>query len=202
MSKLFYMAKEAALDEVCDLVDNEGFGLADVHDVVVETLGQDLHKHASEQDLEVRLGTEAFCYSFLKHASESFGNGELNGTDEENLIYVLAKVAADDSGSGDSESKPSLRQRAAKKVEAGKQRLADSKLGQKWKNMDPAKRNQLKGAGKGAAALGATIGTAAALKKGYDYLKDDDNKGQKKTAAEWEVENAIETLMAYDLLEY
>lgn len=89
----FYLAKYAALEDLAELIDS-GASLEDCTETISYTLGQELNKHASEEDIEVALGIEAACYDFLKEASEFYATHHVN--DEYSaMVSVLEKVAQD-----------------------------------------------------------------------------------------------------------
>lgn len=89
----YELGKRAALEDLFDVADELG-DINAVWGVVTDTLGQELEKNASQEDIALRLSTEAVCYSFLKEASQYYGEYDVQDH-EQALSDILVRVTED-----------------------------------------------------------------------------------------------------------
>lgn len=92
----FELGKEAAYSDFVELAE-KGHGFSDVMSLVSQTLSAELEKTASEEEVDYRMGVDAACHQFMKIANELYGEYDLDGrSDEEILDFALLKIAEEE----------------------------------------------------------------------------------------------------------
>lgn len=87
----YWFGKEAAMEDLASVIDM-GYGTEGVLEVIRDTLDQPIHKFASEEDVEARLGIESVCYDFLKEASDYYATMDVYD-EAEAMLDCFVKVA-------------------------------------------------------------------------------------------------------------
>ena len=111
MSKYDEGRSQAAF-EIMRRIEEEDASLSDVIETINNTIYNQLEKTASEENMNVKRGIDAFCFDFLKTASEISGTYDLSDVSEEDFLVEVLSILADE------ENERSLEKQAALEEEA------------------------------------------------------------------------------------
>lgn len=155
-TEAYWIGKEAALDEIAELGD-EGYSVGEITQHVSNSVNSGIDKRASEEDLDYRRGIDAGCHQFLKSASEIYGNYDVSGADDYEILHAtFEKIAEDEEGEGG----PGRIRRAWDTVSGAVGDYAKSR-----------KEDPKRAAGDALATYGAIRGGQTAYKKGKGALE-------------------------------
>lgn len=95
MSKYDEGRSQAAF-EIMRRIEEEDASLSDVIETINNTIYNQLEKTASEESMDVKRGIDAFCFDFLKTASEVSGTYDLDGVSEEDFLVEVLSILAEE----------------------------------------------------------------------------------------------------------
>lgn len=92
-SEAYFLGKQAALVDLLKVAE-DGADYDQIYRLVCDTIEAPLEKTASEQDSMYWMGVESTCYSFLKEASQFYGEYDVEDVDAA-MLDILDRVTDD-----------------------------------------------------------------------------------------------------------
>lgn len=116
MSKYDEGRSQAAF-EIMRRIEEEDASLSDVIETINNTIYNQLEKTASEESMDVKRGIDAFCFDFLKTASEVSGTYDLDGVSEEDFLVEVLSILAEEENERQMEKQASEQELAEEELE-------------------------------------------------------------------------------------
>lgn len=134
MSKYDEGRSQAAF-EIMRRIEEQDASLSDVIETINNTLYNELEKTASEEEMDVKRGIDAFCFDFLKTASEVSATYDLSDASEEDFLIEVLSLLADEEAERDLDKEASYDQESYYAPEYYESQSAHQSVAQKAQAM-------------------------------------------------------------------